>query len=76
MSDLLPSKVLPLGHSIVGRGALILSLLEGTARPAAQLYVLCKERHTGLTYEEFGEALTMLYAAGAVRVTDGVVDRG
>jgi len=75
MSDLLPDKLLPVAHTVVGRGAVILALLQETTRPPGQLYILARESHPSMTYDEFVEALTLLFAAGIVHQTNGIIGR-
>jgi hypothetical protein len=62
----LPDKFMTEAQSLVGHGAILLSLLDRQALPVAQLFIEARERIEHLSYDAFVYALDALYAIGAV----------
>lgn len=75
MTESLPNKLLPITRTVVGRGSVILDVLMDSGRPVGQLWIHSKERLSELTYEEFVNALCLLYAANIVNQVDGIITR-
>lgn len=75
MTEVLPSKLLPIARTLVGQGSVILEVLVEAGLSVGQLWIHSKERLPGLTYEEFVDALSLLYAAKIVNQIDGVIAR-
>ncbi len=66
MSPLLPDKFVPEHQSLVGQGALVLTLLSDRPMSVAQLFVETRSRLAHMTYDAFVETLDALYALGAI----------
>ncbi len=66
MIAVLPDKFVTEAHSLVGHGAILLSLLDRQPLPVAQLFIEARERIEYLSYDAFVYALDALYAIGAV----------
>lgn len=66
MIAVLPDKFVTEAQSLIGHGAILLSLLDGHALPVAQLFIEARERIEHLSYDAFVYALDALFAIGAV----------
>lgn len=75
MTEVLPNKLLPIARTVVGQGSVILDVLTGAGRPVGQLWIHSKEKLPELTYEEFVDALSLLYVAKIVNQVDGIIVR-
>jgi hypothetical protein len=71
---ILPNKHLPPGKSLLGVGAKLLGALD---RPQTEsgLWGRVRDLPEVATFERFVLALDLLYAIGAVDVTDGMLHR-
>lgn len=76
MSEFLPSKLTPVTDTILGYGALIIAELGSAGRTPGQLWVQIRGAVPSLSYADFVDALTLLYAAGVVDERSGVIIGG
>lgn len=66
MRALLPDKFVPEEQTLLGQGALLLTLLASRPMSVAQLFVECRAHAPHVTYDAFVETLDVLYVLGAV----------
>jgi hypothetical protein len=71
---ILPGKHLSLDRSILGRGAVLLQMLN-SPRTVSSLWTRAKERDEQATFDEFVLALVFLYSLGAVELKSGRLSR-
>ncbi len=76
MSQLLPDKYVPLRQSLVGQGAIVLSVLQNEPFPVARLYVESKRQLPHLSYDNFVLTMDWLYLAGSIVLNEDVVRKG
>ncbi|WP_354149245.1 ABC-three component system middle component 6 [Arthrobacter sp. 754] len=76
MSQLLPDKYVPLRQSLVGQGAVVLSVLQNEPYSVARLYVESKRHMPHLTYDNFVFTMDWLYLAGSIVVDKDLVRKG
>jgi hypothetical protein len=69
---ILPTKHIPLDRSLLGAGAVLLSLLEAPLTPTA-IWDLAKHAPEIGTYGRFILVLDFLYAIGAIDMLDGLI---
>lgn len=72
---LLPTKHVPLSHSLLGVGAVVLAELDGGGRTLTSLWHALRENPTVGSLARLVLALDLLYAIDAVESADGVVRR-
>ena len=76
MSQLLPDKYVPLRQSLVGQGAVVLSILQNDPSSVARLYVEAKRRLPHLTYDNFVLTMDWLFLAGSVVLVGDRITKG
>jgi hypothetical protein len=76
MSQLLPDKYVPLRQSLVGQGAIVLSVLQNEPFSVARLYIESKRQLPHLTYDNFVLTMDWLYLAGSIVLNEDVVRKG
>lgn len=69
---ILPTKHIPLDRSLLGAGAVLLSLLKAPLTPTA-IWDRAKSAPEIGTYGRFVLALDFLFAVGAVDLVDGLI---
>lgn len=75
MSEVLPSKLVHVGSTVLGHGALILLALENGALTYGQLWLEVRGREPRLSYVAFVDAATFLFSAGLVEDQSGAIAR-
>ncbi len=73
MTQLLPDKFVPLRQSLIGQGAEVLTVLQDRTEAVAALFVQSRQRLPHLTYDSFVLTLDLLYAAGRITLTNGLI---
>lgn len=76
MSQLLPDKYVPLRKSLVGQGAIILSVLQNEAFAVARLYVETKRMLPHITYDNFILTLDWLFLSGSISFAGDRITKG
>lgn len=75
MSRLLPDKFVPMGQTVLARGATTLHTLGDRALSVAQLFVEVRDQLPDLSYDAFAETLSALFAVGLIdNVGDALVE--
>lgn len=75
MTDLLPSKYVPLGMSLIGQAALILDCRRDS-QTVSDLWSRARSENEDLSFASFIDSLTILHALGAVDLSRGILRWG
>jgi hypothetical protein len=76
VSEYLPSKLTPVTDTVLGYGALLLETLGSEGRTPGQLWIQIRSAVPSLSYTDFVDALTLLFAAGLVDERNGMIIGG
>ena len=72
---ILPTKHVSTGYSLLGVGAELLRVL-GRPRTVTSLWDEARQMRGVMTFERFTLALDLLFACGAISLSDGLLQRG
>ena len=72
---ILPTKYITTSYSLLGVGAELLRVLA-RPRTVTSLWDEARQMHGVMTFERFTLALDLLFACGAISLSDGLIRRG